>query len=263
MPTQIRRLGWVPDLPDHRDLTYSAPLRLARAALPARVDLRKKCPPVYDQGNLGSCTANGIAGAVAFDQIKQKVKKFTPSRLFIYYNERVMEHSVLVDAGAQIRDGIKSVAKQGVCPETMWTYDDTAPEQEGQPCPDCKFATKPPGACYTEAKKHKILAYYRVARSLGDMRRCLADGYPFVLGFTCYSNLPFRSRTGAIPMPGPGDSVIGGHCVMAVGYDDAAQAFLIRNSWGKGWGQKGYGTIPYAYLLQADLSDDFWTIRSV
>jgi C1A family cysteine protease len=102
-----------------------------------------------------------------------------------------------------------------------------------------------------------------VARSLGDMRRCLAEGYPFVLGFTCYSNLPFKTSTGAIPMPGPSDSVIGGHCVVAVGYDDSAQTFLIRNSWGKGWGRKGYGTIPYTYLLQADLSDDFWTIRSV
>jgi C1A family cysteine protease len=263
MPIQIRRLGWIPDLPDHRDLTYSAPLRLAKAALPALVDLRKKCPPVYDQGNLGSCTANGIAGAIEFDQMKERSRRFTPSRLFIYYNERVMEHSVLVDAGAQIRDGIKSVAKKGVCPEALWTYDDTAPLQEGQPCPACKFATKPPASCYREAKKHTVKSYSRVPRNLSVMKRCLAEGYPFVLGFTCYSNLPFKTKTGNIPMPGPSDTVIGGHCVLAVGYDDSAQAFLIRNSWGKGWGKNGYGTLPYSYLLQPDLSDDFWTIRSV
>ena len=121
--SRIARYGWIPDLPDHRDYAYAAPVA-ALVKLPALVDLRAACPAVYDQGQLGSCTANAIGAAVEFDQMKQKLKEvFMPSRLFIYYNERVMEGTVDQDSGAQIRDGIKSVAKQGVCPEEMWPYD--------------------------------------------------------------------------------------------------------------------------------------------
>jgi len=124
--------GWVPDLPDHRDFLFAAPVENL-AALPAKVDLRPQCPKeVYDQGNLGSCTANAIAGALEFEQTKQGLKTFTPSRLFIYYNERVIEHTVNTDSGAQIRDGIKSVGSIGAPPETDWPYDIS------------KFAEKPP-----------------------------------------------------------------------------------------------------------------------
>src|ERR671934_2710489 len=116
--------GWMPDLPDNRDHLYAAPLAKLRL-LPSKIDLRSQCPPVYNQGRIGSCTANAIAAAIEFDRKKQNLRDFIPSRLFIYYNERSMEHSVPLDNGAQIRDGIKSVAKQGACPETEWTYDDT------------------------------------------------------------------------------------------------------------------------------------------
>jgi hypothetical protein len=117
MPHKIQRLGWIPDLPDHRDQLYSAPVT-ALQSLPSRVNLTPHCPPVYDQGQLGSCTANSIGAAVEFEQMKQKLASvFVPSRLFIYFNERSMEGTVDSDSGAQIRDGIKSVAKQGVCPE--------------------------------------------------------------------------------------------------------------------------------------------------
>jgi C1A family cysteine protease len=112
--------GWMPDLPDNRDHLYSAPLAKLRV-LPTKVDLRRRCPRVYNQGQIGSCTANAIAAAIEFDRKKQKLSDFIPSRLFIYYNERSIEHSVPLDNGAQIRHGIKSVAKQGACPETEWT----------------------------------------------------------------------------------------------------------------------------------------------
>src|SRR5262249_24663602 len=211
MAYQIRRLGWVPDIPDHRDFMYAAPTRVLQA-LPTKVDLRDRCPKtVYDQGHLGSCTANAIAGAIEFDQIKQRQQQATPSRLFIYYNERAIEHAILFDAGAMIRDGIKSVAKQGACPEAMWPYDDTPPPTEDDPCPTCKFAQKPSANCYTEALKHQILSYRRLPQDLGTMRGCLASGYPFIFGFTCYSNLPFNSTTGEIPLPTSADHVIGGH----------------------------------------------------
>jgi len=141
MSYKIPRYGWLPDLPDHRDYLFAAPAEVS-GALPAKVDLRAQCPPVYDQGQLGSCTANAIAGAIQFDQIKQKLGQiFTPARLFIYYNERVIEHTVASDSGEQIRDGIKSVGKQGDCPETEWPY------------VIAKFKTKPPVKCYSDALK--------------------------------------------------------------------------------------------------------------
>ena len=168
--------GWVRDLPDARDFTYGAPLFRFPQGLPPSVDLRSEFPPVYDQGQLGSCTANSIAGAIACDQRKQGVKEFTPSRLFIYYNERAMEGTVRQDAGAQIRDGVKSVATLGAPPETDWPYDIG------------KFAQKPPKQAYTDAKSDLVTTYARVTQDLTQMRGCLAEGYPFVFGFTVYES---------------------------------------------------------------------------
>jgi C1A family cysteine protease len=246
--------GWVPDLPDQRDFMYSAPVE-NMAALPPSEDLRPECPKeVYDQGQLGSCTANSIAGALEFEQIKQADPKiFTPSRLFIYYNERVMEGTVGTDSGAQIRDGIKSVGNIGACPETDWAYDIT------------KFAVKPPPKAFSDAPLGKVLQYQRVPQVLNQMKGCLASGYPFVFGFTVYESFesPQVAQTGVAPMPAAGEKVLGGHAVLAVGYDDASQRFIIRNSWGAGWGMGGYFTFPYAYLTDANLSDDFWTVRLV
>lgn len=255
MAQKIKRLGWKPDIPDHRDHIYSAPVALA-AALPPRVDLRPSCPPVYDQCNLGSCTANAIAAAFEFDLMKQGAPDFMPSRLFVYWNERDMEGTVMQDAGAMIRDGVKSVKKRGVCPETIWPYSDEDPGP---------FQEKPPPACYTEALKHQVTSYQRIPRSLRAMKTCLSAGYPFVLGFTVYESFMSKpvAQTGVVPMPQANEEMEGGHAVLAVGYDDETQRFIVRNSWGANWGQQGYFTMPYAYLLDDNLSDDFWTLRSV
>jgi C1A family cysteine protease len=261
---RIRRYGWRPDLPDQRDFNYVVPFATA-AALPTKVDLRPGCPPVYDQGQLGSCTANAIAGAIEFDQKKQGVPVFTPSRLFIYYNERVVEGtSPTVDGGAQIRDGIKSVASLGACKENSWPYDDT--NTDPAPCPTCKFAQKPSAACYTEANQYKIKAYQRLNSALlNTLKGCLASGYPFVFGFTVYQSFESQqvAQTGIVPMPGPGEKVVGGHAVMAVGYDDSTNQFIVRNSWGAAWGIQGYFMMPYNYLMNGQLADDFWTIQTV
>jgi C1A family cysteine protease len=253
MSLHINRYGWVPDLPDHRDFSYAAPRGILRK-LPARVDLVKACPPVYDQGQLGSCTANAIGAAFEFGLRKQApAGDFVPSRLFIYYNERVLENTVPMDNGASIRDGMKSVHHQGVCPEREWPYEIG------------KFADKPAEPCYAHALEHQVLSYHRVPRTLNQMKGCLADGYPFVLGFTVYESFESETvaKTGKMNLPQKDEAVLGGHAVLAVGYSDAAKRFTVRNSWGTAWGKKGYFTMPYEYLLNADLSDDFWTIRLV
>jgi C1A family cysteine protease len=259
---RIHYYGWTPDLPDHRDLVYAAPHVVAKA-LPTHVDHTAQCPPVYDQGQLGSCTGNSIAGAVQFEQMREKIPNFVPSRLFIYYNERVMEHTVASDAGAQIRDGIKSINKLGVCSEELWAYSDQNTDPD--PCPTCPYAKKPTAECVTAAKKTTVNLYQRLNPILGTLKGCLADGYPFVFGFTVYASFEGDevAKTGIVPMPAAKEQVVGGHAVLAVGYDDAKQQFIVRNSWGTGWGQKGYFRMPYAYLTDPNLADDFWTVRGI
>jgi C1A family cysteine protease len=248
----VKRYGWVPDIPDARDLLYAAP-EAVLADLPSSVDLRSQCPPVYDQGELGSCTANAIGGAFEFMQKKEELADFMPSRLFIYWNERKIEGTVDEDSGAMIRDGIKSVHKLGVCDENIWPYN------------IAKFTEKPPAAAYREAKEHQATVYRRVLPVLHQMQGCLASGTPFVFGFSVYESFESDevARTGVVPLPPRNERLLGGHAVLAVGYDDSQQRFLVRNSWGDGWGMAGYCTMPYGYLTDPALASDFWAIYAV
>ncbi len=253
------RYGWIPDLADHRDLKYVVPREVA-SALPPAVDLRPGCPPVYDQGKLGSCSANAIAAAIEFEQRKLKTpQQFIPSRLFVYYNERVLLNTVDADSGSPLRGGMKTVNHIGVCPEDQqgdpanWPYDVT------------QYTTRPPDACYAAAQHVRALRYQRLDHALGALKGCLAEGYPFVFGFTVYENFEsiLVKDTGVAPLPAQDERVIGGHAVMAVGYDDARAALLVRNSWGPDWGDKGYFYLPYDYIFNRGLARDFWTIRLI
>lgn len=245
-----RRFGWKRQLPDFRDHPFMAAL----AHFPETVDLRGKFPKVYDQGNLGSCTGNAIAGICEYEWMRQgKPDPFIPSRLFIYYNERQLEGTVHSDSGAAIRDGIKAIHKWGFCPEDAWPYHISA------------FAHKPTSQAYVLALKEQVQDYLAVHQTLNDMKAALVSGYPIVLGFTVYDSFMNQhvADTGVVPMPGHGESVQGGHAVVVVGYDNPSSRFIVRNSWGEDWGQKGYFTIPYTYFLNSHLASDLWIVRLI
>ena len=238
--------GWVPDLPDGRDYLYSAIRPVVK--LPKKVDLRETCSEVEQQGKLGSCTAQALAGNIEFLDRMMDGEYTDVSRLFIYYNERVIEDTVDYDAGATLRNGIKTLKNEGACHEKTWPYAIS------------RFNKKPPENCYAEAKRHLIVSYHRL-NILFEMFTCLAEGYPFVFGFAVYESFesPRVKRTGIVNMPKKDEIMMGGHAVMAIGYDQSEKRFLVRNSWGRKWGMSGYFTMPFKYL--ETLADDFWTIR--
>ena len=243
-----RVLNWRPDLPDQRDHMYT-PAKWWWW-LPKRVDLRGDCSPIEDQGPLGSCTGNAIASAIEILQLKQDQELTDISRLFIYYNERAYINEVRNDSGAYIRDGIKSIRKIGAAKEALWPYHIE------------KFAERPNEASYADALTRRFRSYERI-NSLTGMLNCLAEGYPFVFGFTVYSGFMSDevARTGKVSMPGPNEYEMGGHAGLAVGYDRKRRHFIVRNSWGVEWGDKGYFTMPFDYLADRNLSDDLWTVR--
>jgi C1A family cysteine protease len=242
---KVQGFGWIPDLPDHRDLLYPMSDTLS---YPSSVDLIPGFPACYDQGNLGSCTANAIAGIIQYVQKQESIPLVMPSRLFIYYNERAMEGQVGQDAGAQIRDGIKSVVNLGACPEVPdWPYDIT------------KFSVQPPAQAYSDALAGVVTKYMRVSQVGSTVFQCLANQHPFVGGITVYESF-MNAAGGDIPMPSQSEKVLGGHAIVICGYDQQTGRFKFRNSWGSGWGQNGYGTLPFAYLLSPNLASDCWAI---
>lgn len=243
--------GWVPDLPHHKLLRLAPPLPVD--SLPAMVDLRPQMPPVYDQGQLGSCTANSLAAGFQFAQIKQGLPSFIPSRLMIYFNERALEGDVSQDNGASLGDGISSLENMGVCPETEWAYDIN------------QFDVEPSMQCFTDALKNKLTSGISLPEDMGQLKASLASGFPFSLGISVYSSFESDqvSRTGLVPLPGTREECIGGHAVLASGYDDSKSCFIVRNSWGSGWGLDGYFYLPYAYLFGMNLGSDYWAQKSV
>lgn len=254
---EFKWYGWRPDTPDFRDHTY----KVTRLAPLQSVNLQNttKLPPIMDQGPLGSCTGNAISYALSFNALNKHTQKrgqckLPFSRLFIYYNERLIEGTVNEDAGAEIRDGLKSVAQVGCCSETVWKYNID------------KFCKKPTKTAYKSALKYRAISYERLDNTNKVVLvNCLLEGFPFVFGFSVYNSFesPEVSNTGVVNMPTNDDSLLGGHAVTCVGYDMDSDRFIIANSWGTDWGQKGFFTIPADYLINDNLAADFWTIKSI
>jgi len=239
--------GWKKDPADPRDHLYMAG---PPVAIPDQVDLSPHCSPIEDQGQLGSCTGNAIVGAMEYLDRNFRNDAIDLSRLFVYYNERVLEGTISQDSGAIIRDGIKTMVKYGVCPEKNYPYD------------IAKFTKKPTRTAYKKALPNRITSYQRI-QTLADMMACLASGYPFVFGFTVFASFEgdLVARTGIVPMPLQHERQLGGHAVCAVGYDKAKRMVKVRNSWGTAWGDGGYFYMPFDYINNATLADDFWTVR--
>jgi C1A family cysteine protease len=266
-----RGLGWHRDLPDMRDhtktsdsvskiLAKSAPLKKAVKTLPASVDLRAFCSPIEDQGELGSCTANAGVGMLEYFERRAFGKHMDASRLFLYKVTRELL-GFSGDDGAYLRDTMKAMVLFGIPPEKFWPYD------------AARLNDEPTAFCYSYAQSYQAIDYYRLdppnttaATVLTNIKTNLAAKLPAMFGFSVYSSIPpSGDGKGEIPYPGKGDTLEGGHAVLAVGYDDQKKigtnkgALLIRNSWGTGWGDKGYGWLPYAYV-ENGLADDFWTM---
>lgn len=256
-----RKYGWQPDVPDYRDYRVDAvrpdiAYKAKTGSLQTGIDLRPLMSAVEDQGILGSCSANAIVGAIEYLENTLQVhrgpnKQYVElSRLFLYFNERLIEGTVNSDSGAYLRDGIKALAKYGVCTEPHWPY------------LSYRLFMKPGQSSYDDARARRIKAYARVTQNIQSIKACLASRYPIIFGFAVFEDFESLrvATTGTVNLPLPGETFLGGHAGLAVGYDDLTQRILVRNSWGAGWGTGGYYTLPYRYLTDPNLADDLWII---
>ena len=253
-----QKYGWKKQAVDKRDLRMT----ILEAVVPATADLRASCPPIYDQGQYGSCTANAACAAFQFDQDKQGLADFEPSRMFEYYNTRVLDGDVDQDGGGTIRNANKALAQNGVCSEAVWPYT------------DADLLTKPSAAAYADAAPEKISNYASVSQDLSSIQAAIYSGFPVQIGFTVYESFESdeAASTGIIPMPDTtNEQVLGGHAILLVGYADKLTVsgqvleniFIFRNSWGTSWGDQGYGYIPQAYMLDPNQASDLWVVNAV
>lgn len=247
-PIHIPKYHWTPDKLDIRDYKYQVTNKSQKDI----VDLRQYCSLIEDQGNLGSCTGQAIAGAIELLN-KRNGKQTDVSRLFIYYYERELLGTINYDSGAYIRDGIKVTNKRGAPIERLWPYDIK------------KFKIVPAQNAVRDALNRKVTLYERVIDHNGCLD-ALNNGYPVVIGFHVYSSFenPQVSRTGVMSYPNTKrERLLGGHAVLLVGYDKSRQVYIARNSWGARWGDKGYFYMPFQVIQNTRMSSDFWIVKSV
>ncbi|MCD4755489.1 MAG: cysteine protease [Deltaproteobacteria bacterium] len=279
-------MGWLPDLPDYRDYTSEheeikpmlEEMKVSepeKVSLPSSVDLRSWCSQIENQGPLGSCTAQAGAGLIEYYERRAFGTHIDASRLFLYKTTRNLLGWV-GDTGAFLRTTMGAMVLFGVPPEKYWPYTTKKPSPVAPPT--VHFDMEPPAFCYAFAKNYRTVRYYRldpfgipVATVLQRIKAFLAANMPSMFGFTVFSSIGQGRTTGKIPFPCRGERILGGHGIVAVGYDDSMKirnsicgrettgAFLIRNSWGTAWGDGGYGWLPYEYVLRG-MARDWWTI---
>lgn len=242
----IPQFHWKRDKIDKRDYSYAWGPTMTTEV----IDLRQYCTPIEDQGNLGSCTGQAIAGAI--ELLNKRDKKQTDvSRLFIYYYERVLLNTVNYDSGAYIRDGIKATNKYGAPLERLWPYQVN------------RFKIAPSIQARNDGLKRKVTRYER-ANDFDSVINAITNGFPVVVGFDVYSSFYNISRDGIMPYPNISrEALLGGHAVLLVGYDNRSQKFIARNSWGARWGHNGYFYMPFDVIKNTSMSSDFWVIKSV
>ncbi len=273
---KVYGMGWIPDYPDIRDYTENTTeiksmLKVGRSykskTMPEKVDLREWCSPIENQGMLGSCTAHAGVGMIEYYERKCFGKYMDASRLFLYKVTRNLM-KLKGDTGAYLRTTIGAMVLFGVPPEKYWEYTD---DKE-------KFDIEPPAFCYSYAQNYQTIKYFRhdppgISSDLvlEKLKLYLSKGHPACFGFTVYSSIREAENDGKIPFPSINEKIMGGHAVVAVGYDDNMEiinsynnkktlgAILVRNSWGVSWGENGYGCLPYEYV-KSQLARDFWSI---
>jgi hypothetical protein len=242
--------GYRPEAQSSKDPKYSAHDR--SDPCPSAIDLRPYMTPVENQGNSNSCTANAMAGAYEYLANRLNGQSEDVSRLFIYYNARQIDGTTDQDEGTYLKNCVQVLRKYGACSEKTWSFNiDQILEQ-------------PPKSAYREAAQFRVEAASRVDVDLHTMRSCLADGYPFAFGLQLFASFQKAGSNGLVPMPDPDrEKHDGGHAMLCVGYSDPDQVFIVRNSWGEGWGDRGYCYIPYDYMTKTQYNGDCWTIRQV
>ena len=234
------------DMLDDRDRAYVPGAPSVRTG---SVDLRQYCGPVYDQLPLHSCAAHALASALEFLANVGGETPAPPSRLFIYYNARLLDGSLPADDGATIRNTLKCAAARGVSNESLWPYD------------AANASVAPPVACYEQSAAIEM-EYFRIRPDLGHLQACLREGYGFIFGIEAYEEgFAAAQHSGSVPMPAATDTLAGGHALFAVGFDDATQTYTAQNSLGPAFGDAGFLRLPYAYLENPKLAYDFWTLR--
>jgi C1A family cysteine protease len=256
----MRPMGWRKDLPDPRDYSRGAvpwaSLAAESAQAAAEANFARFAPPIKDQLELGSCVAQGVAGAFEFDGIKNGRGYVPISRLFLYKAARRYGR-LQGDSGAMIRDGMRALVRLGSPPEDIWPYR------------VADFDREPDFVCLGEAQNFQALRYVRL-KNLTEIKAYIRAGFPVVFGFTVFSSIERVTGDGWVPFLQPQDRPVGGHCVYACRYDDhryspawgePAGAIGFANSWGTGWGEQGWGWLPYRYFAEG-LCDDFWALIS-
>ena len=273
--------GWLPPLPDLRDYTEAVAdipemtqklgiSPKAAPSLPASVDWRNLCSPVENQQNLGSCTAHAAVGVVEYFQLRAFGKHVEGSRLFVYKTTRNLM-GVTGDTGAWLRNTMGALVFCGVAPEKYWPYVVT------------DFDNEPSAFVYAVADNYESLRYFchdplgqNIPRNqvLNRVKAFLSAGIPSMFGFFGFGSFDKSDIKGGIPYPCPGEQAKWGHAIVTVGYDDNKEitnthcnkktkgALLIRNSWGTGWGDTGYGWLPYDYVLSG-FALDFWSLLTM